>query len=343
MKKFFIIVVILFVYTCNLEAQTYISMRPNWTFNPPQAENSTYEYYVSRGVGNTEKEARKDAFILAFKEAQTRVGVGANSAEIFKTFQNSDMDFNVIASKYEIPMKEVCYFSEKSRDGQSYYYYLLLQLAISGNITPDFRPFSGDCYDFSKAKELREILKLEYKEKIEEDKKRQEQEDKLKKQEERKNKRLDNSYCADGKHRYIAWNIAGTGYPWKLVSGIEFRYGGVIGGGAWLDLGMDFSPTYDGRLHQDLWGVNTQISFHYSGGLKFYFYKGLFVDAGYSALANDTSGGLLFHAGYNLVTNLDKYGFFLGLSAGAAYEMTNKAVAPSINLKIGVAWNANKQ
>ena len=158
MKKFFIIVVILFVYTCNLEAQTYISMRPNWTFNPPQAENSTYEYYVSRGVGNTEKEARKDAFVLAVKEAQARVGVGSNSTEIFKAFQTSDGDFNVIASAYEIPMKEVCYFSEKTLDNNQWYYYQLLQVAISGNITPDFRQFSGDCYDFSKAKELQEIL-----------------------------------------------------------------------------------------------------------------------------------------------------------------------------------------
>ena len=125
-KKFFIIVVGLLVYTCNLDAQTYISMRPNWTFNPPPAENSTYEYYVSRGVGNTEKEARKDAFVLAVKEAQSRVGVSSNSTEIFKSFQNNDVDFNVIASAYEIPMKEVCYFSEKSRDGYYYYYQLYL-------------------------------------------------------------------------------------------------------------------------------------------------------------------------------------------------------------------------
>ncbi len=183
--KIFISLLFIISFSISAFAQTYISMRPNWTFNPPKAENSTYEYYVSRGVGTTEKEARTDAFVIAVKEAQQRVGVGANSSEIFSAFQ-SNQDFNVIANYYEIPMKEVCSFSEKTRDGSQWYYYQLLQIAINGSITPDFRQFTGDCYDFSKAKELREIMKEEYKEHIEADKKAQERESKQKKLEEYK-------------------------------------------------------------------------------------------------------------------------------------------------------------
>lgn len=316
-------------------AQTYISMRPNWTFNPPTAENSTYEYYVSKGVGNTEKEARTDAFVIAVKEAQQRVGVGANSSEIFSAFQ-SNQDFNVIASNYEIPMKEVCSFSEKTRDGNQWYYYQLLQVAINGAITPNFRQFTGDCYDFSKAKELREIMKEEYKEKIEEDKKRQEQEAKTQRQEERKNKRLDNPYCNAGKHRYVAWNIAGTGYHPKLVDGIEFRYGNNIGFGAYFDVGMDFATIYyEGQYYE------TETTFHYSGGLKFYFFRGLFLDAGWGTSSNTPDGGILCHVGYNFVSNpdinTDVVRFFIGISAGVLYDVSYD-IEPSINLKLGIAF-----
>lgn len=355
MKKLIHSLILILIVSSSF-SQTYISMRPNWTFNPPKAENETYEYYVSKGVGKTEKEARTDAFVLAVKEAKTRVGIRVDAQEIFKAFQTSDIDFNVVANSFKIPMKEVCVFSEKSRDDSQWYYYQLLQVAINGNITPNFRQFTGDCYDFSKAKELREIMKEEYKEKIEEDKKRQEQETKAK----RKQQLRSNLYWEKGK--YVAWNIAGTGYPWNLTDGVELRYGGIIGIGAYLDVGMDFTTIrrYNnnfGRYEYD----KTNVFFHYDGGIKFYLYKGIFLDCGYGTINVPTgelnyyktwdgdtkrytnvttnSHGFLFHAGYNLVTSL-RYGtgFFLSLSAGASYDMINKVFAPSVVLKIGIAW-----
>ncbi len=345
-------------------AQTYISMRPNWTFNPPQAENDTYEYYVSKGVGDTEKEARTDAFVMAVKEAQSRVGVGSNSMDIFKAFQSSDQDFNVVASHYEIPMKEVCYFSEKSRDGEQWYYYQLLQVAISGNIEPKFRQFAGDCYDFSKAKELREIMKEEYKDKIEEDRKRQEQEARLQALKEKqaakaKRKKQIRDNLSWGDRNYVAWNIAGTGYPWNLTDGVEFRYGGVIGIGGYLDFGMDFTHV---KFYSDYYSFNETISklfFHYSGGLKLYIYEGLFMGCGYGTINMpvydvgkvyghdyriyarqknvEHSHGLHFHVGYNFIVDSWPL-FFLGISAGASYDIKNKVYAPSVLLKIGIAW-----
>ena len=163
------------------------------------------------------------------------------------------------------------------------------------------------------------------------------------------------------KHRYIAWSIAGTGYPWNLTTGIEFRYGKNVAVGGYLDIGMDFThisvksgPDYD---------YTTKTSFRYAGGLKFYAYKGLFLDCGYGTIAPastkvlygfgdwlnsdeaksvrekvETSHGLLFHAGYNLVTECDFCGFFLGISAGASYDVPNKVVAPSFFLKMGIAF-----
>lgn len=183
---------------------------------------------------------------------------------------------------------------------------------------------------------------------------------------ESKNRLMDNSYCRANKNRYVAWNIAGAGYPWNLVTGIEFRGGGIVGVGLYGDIGMDFTTVeYSYRNNYNVFREKTvKTAFRYAGGVRFYPYKGLFLDCGYGTIAKasvdsiavpdsynnndrdndarkkvENSHGVLFHAGYNLVTNLsDGAGFFLGLSGGASYDVINKVFAPSVNLKIGVAW-----
>lgn len=181
---------------------------------------------------------------------------------------------------------------------------------------------------------------------------------------------MDNSYCKANKNRYIAWNIAGAGYPWNLVTGIEFRAGGIVGVGLYGDIGMDFTTiSYDYYDGGKVAGNTVKTAFRYAGGIRFYPYRGLFVDCGYGSIAKtnvslkgmkngqykfystpeaaraavQNSHGLLFHAGYNLVTNLsDGAGFFLGISGGASYDVINYVFAPSVNLKIGVAWGWHK-
>lgn len=143
-------------------------------------------------------------------------------------------------------------------------------------------------------------------------------------------------------HSDIAWGIAGAGYPWNLVSSIEWRWGGIIGLGLYGDIGMDF--THCGKKYGD---PITATHFRYAGGLKFYPYRGIFLDCGYGTICPakaeskdfDSSHGVLFHAGYNLfLTSSGSTGFFLGVSGGASYDVKNMVYAPSINLKIGIAW-----
>ena len=365
MKRFALFLLVCLTLTDIVDAQTFISMRPNWTFNPPIAENNTYEYYVSTGVGDTEADARKDAFIVSVKELQLRIGVGQKTTEIFNAFQHSEKDFNVIAGDFNVPMKEVCHFSEKLQDGR-WHYYQLLQIAVKGNIHVDFKPFNGDCYDFSKAIELRKIFKKEYSERIRDESRKAQKNAQNQKRLERQRKRLDNSYCDKNKHRYVAWNITGSGYPWNLVSGVHFRYGSIVGFGAYLDLGMDFTHIQVHRPRESEIAVATKTAFKYAGGVKFFPYKGLSLDCGYGTIAkpfeeveydynHNTEGpsnrikkiskkisnshGLLFHLGYDFVTNLSNgAGFYLGLNAGASYDIRNKAFAPSANIRIGVAW-----
>lgn len=400
MKKIYIIILSLLVFSA-VSAQEYISMRPNWTYNTPKAEDTSYEYYVSKGVGKTEKEARKDAFILAAKEAQSRnMAIETNSGEIMSAFQNSSEDFNVIAKNCRIPMREVCQYTEKSRDGK-YYYYQLLQVASRGVVDPNFMPYKGDCYDFSKARELRELFREEYEEQLKQEKieakkraeeekraaKKQAEEDKKvakqekieakkKAEEEKKEKRAAKLEAkqqiaeewAKSRDSYIAWAI-GAGYPGCLYASIEYRGGNVVGWGLYGDIGMDYtSISVDGGSNDT--GIVTKTFFKYAGGVKFYPYKGIFIDCGYGTIAkpadrvsynfswaDPTSGiiqhddrvhimeravgnshGILFHAGYNATVG-DEIKFFLGISGGASYDIINKVFAPSVNLKIGMGFD----
>ena len=365
MKKIIFSLFVACICACNTTLAQSNRMRPNWTYNTPKAEHPSYSYYVSKGVGATEKEARKDAFVIAIKEAQSRIGVGTYSKEILEKAFQEGRDFNVVASAYEIPMKEVCFFAQKQDNG-TYHYYQLIQIAKAGNITPQFQAFDGDCYDFSKAIEIKKLMEETYKDEIAERKQKQKE---LKKNEKKK-QHIEKMYY--DKSKYIAWAIVGASYPWNLVSGLEFRYGNIVGFGAYVDLGMDFTAirVIDTYPHYSVRGNvyhTTKTQFRYAGGLKFFPYKGIFIDCGYGTIhkpsstikysvgggnefdssvkshirsqVDNSSNGILFHAGYNLVTDLSYHaGFFLGISAGASYDVHNKVFAPSINLKIGVAW-----
>ncbi|MBR1787349.1 MAG: hypothetical protein IJ756_09365 [Paludibacteraceae bacterium] len=173
MKKIIFSLFVACICACNTTLAQSNRMRPNWTYNTPKAEHPSYSYYVSKGVGATEKEARKDAFVIAIKEAQSRIGVGTYSKEILEKAFQEGRDFNVVESAYEIPMKEVCFFAQKQDNG-TYYYYQLIQIAKAGNITPQFQAFDGDCYDFSKAIEIKKLMEETYKDEIAERKRAEE-------------------------------------------------------------------------------------------------------------------------------------------------------------------------
>lgn len=185
----------------------------------------------------------------------------------------------------------------------------------------------------------------------------------------------DNPYCKAKRNRYIAWSIAGAGYPWNVVTGIELRGGGVLGLGGYADIGMDFSPITCAVHYVDVYHnitgepffedriINT--SFRYIGGVRL-FYKGIFISVSYGSVAKvkanvsleydgdysrnyakdarkivQNGHGPQVHVGYNLVTP-SANGFFLGISGGLAYDVVNKVVAPSVNLKLGMSFEWKK-
>lgn len=179
----------------------------------------------------------------------------------------------------------------------------------------------------------------------------------------------DNPYCKAKRNRYIAWVVAGAGYPWNVVTGIELRGGGILGLGGYADIGVDFSRfsctinNYDNYYKPHSWHNDlTKVTFHWDGGIRFY-YKGLFLSFGYGTIgrngdveiafslgesSNDEAikkklrvgHGPNFHVGYNMVTS--EWGFFLGVSGGLTYDVVYKVVAPSVNIKLGMSFEWKK-
>lgn len=179
----------------------------------------------------------------------------------------------------------------------------------------------------------------------------------------------DNPYCKAKRNRYIAWAVAGAGYPWNVATGIELRGGGLLGFGGYADFGMDFSRfsctinDYDNYYRPHSWHKDlTKVTFHWDGGVRL-FYKGLFLSFGYGTIGrNDdvevafsldessdddaikkklrVGHGPNFHVGYNLVTS--EWGFFLGISGGFAYDVVDKVVSPAVSLKIGMSFKWRK-
>lgn len=297
---------------------TLFAQLPDWAINLPKPNNPTMDYLVGVGEGATFKEAQNEAFNDILRKLIVRFRLSVNSNDIMNAVYRNE-SLTAISQDYNLPpMREVCSYQVKQYGRERVY--LLYQIAADGMITnPQFETFN----------------------------------------------KCDND--SRNGNKYIAWGIAGSGYPWNLVSGLEFRYGKNIGVGAYLDFGMDFTAITVGYLGEDTKAHTTKTSFRYAGGIKFFPYKGLFIDCGYGTIAlpkekilsykyygdgltsdeatsirekaTKTSNGILFHAGYNLVTNLQKgVGFFMGVSAGASYDVHNKVFAPSVNLKIGVAW-----
>lgn len=312
---------------------TSVAQIPQWAINLPKSGNATMSYVVGVGEGASYKEARNEAFNDVLRKLIVQYRLTVNSNDIMSAVYDG-MPLSTISKDYNLPpMKEVCSF-QAQQYGRSRVYVLYQTAANSMIGNPEFEPFTK---------------------------------------------------CDNGRKKwncYIAYNIAGTGYPWNLFSGIEFRYGKTLGVGGYLDLGMDFTHIkavyvankYDDE--RDCINNLTSVYFRYAVGVKFYAYKGLFVDFGYGSIAKPfatiehhlgryddyplhvtlstadkdkicsqvtNSSGLLFHAGYNLVTKLDNgCGFFLGLSAGASYDIFSKETAPQFNLKIGVAWSVKK-
>ncbi len=140
MKKilsfFFVICVVMTVHAQD---------KPAWTVKLPKATNNTYMYVCEYAIAGTETEARNQAIARVFQNAALRIGQPIESDKIFEAVQNGG-DLTVISRQYNIPIYKVCEYVERAQT-YSYRVYVLCQVAVSGNITPQFDYNFRGCLD----------------------------------------------------------------------------------------------------------------------------------------------------------------------------------------------------
>ncbi len=129
--------------------------RPGWTYNTPQAGNSTYLYVVERAGGTTVDEARNNALAQVYRSTMMRIGAVVSWDEINRTLQSGE-DWGTVSMKYNIPVNKVCEYVEKRDNG--FVVSVLCQVAKSGNEYPEWDEFSG-CMDMNKYSNGAALLK----------------------------------------------------------------------------------------------------------------------------------------------------------------------------------------
>ena len=129
----------LMLLTMTVKAQ----VRPSWIDRPPRSKNATYVYDVANAFGNTEREARNQAFGQELQKVAFRIGTPIDVREVNNAVQNGNA-FDVISRDLNIPVNIVCEYTEKI--GSGYRVYLLCQAAKAGNIRVQYDEFTK-CYD----------------------------------------------------------------------------------------------------------------------------------------------------------------------------------------------------
>lgn len=174
-------------------------------------------------------------------------------------------------------------------------------------------------------------------------------------------RKKNDSFFLRGHNQYIAFGILNTGYPVTMGTSLVGRYGGIMGIGVYLTIGLDFAgkSTYDPEK-SSYYPVEAHRKFiaplHYSAGLKLFPYKNAFLSIGYGTLGCEkkkmssgsnghwnTTGwrqgkGLVLGGGYDILGNLNNTGVFFSPSVGLSFDTFTDKWQPLFNVKLGIAW-----
>ena len=118
---------------------------PDWIMGAtPEPHNNTYYYKVFEGAHADREEARNQAIKKAFQQAMTFISTTVSSADVFNALDKGE-SLNVISETFSIPIYFTCEFSKKTPDGTKWVYWILCQIAVRGNIVPQFDTHFSDC------------------------------------------------------------------------------------------------------------------------------------------------------------------------------------------------------
>lgn len=141
---------------------------PDWIMGAtPEPHNGTYYYKVFEAASSDREDARNQAIKKAFQQAMTFISVGTTTDAVFDAIEKGS-SLNVVSETFSIPIYFTCEFSKKTPDGSQWMYWILCQIAIRGNVVPQFDTHFTDCqthdiWDEMKAKQEQEIKDAERK------------------------------------------------------------------------------------------------------------------------------------------------------------------------------------
>lgn len=117
---------------------------PDWIIGEiPEPHNTSYYYKVFEGVDAEMEKARNQAIKMAFQQAMAFVSTSVNSSDVYNALEKGS-SLNVISETFSIPIYFTCEFSKKLNDGKIHYW-ILCQIAVRGNVVPQFNTHFTDC------------------------------------------------------------------------------------------------------------------------------------------------------------------------------------------------------
>jgi len=125
---------------------------PKWAKKIPKSSNTTFRYYVASSEGRTRDEARAKAYQMVKNDIAEGLGI-ATEIDVSGQSKIDPATGNMViesknsvegSSALKIPMQKVCESEERLKDGL-YRIYQLYQIAVSGNIQPQYDSFTN-CY-----------------------------------------------------------------------------------------------------------------------------------------------------------------------------------------------------
>ena len=117
---------------------------PDWVIGEvPEPHNTSYYFKVFEGVDNEIESARNKAIKMAFQQALAFVSTSVNSSDVYNAVSQGS-SLNVISETFSIPIYFTCEFSKKLKDGKIHYW-ILCQIAVRGNVVPQFNVHFTEC------------------------------------------------------------------------------------------------------------------------------------------------------------------------------------------------------
>ena len=130
----------LFLLLCMAVPTLWAQTRPDWIRKKPNPTNNTYFYDIGDARSSNATEALNRARAEVVNKTIQRLGLSVESSKVREALINGT-PIESINSQYKIPVFEVCHWSEQAGvEGGivTYRAWVLCQVAVSGNVPPQF-------------------------------------------------------------------------------------------------------------------------------------------------------------------------------------------------------------